>query len=36
LQASTLLVGLKQLIVLARILAQLVLPTPRGPQNKNA
>src|SRR5450432_1336276 len=25
-----------QLIVFARILAQVVLPTPRGPQNKNA
>ena len=26
----------EQLIVLARILAQVVLPTPLGPQNKNA
>jgi hypothetical protein len=25
-----------QLIVFARILAQVVLPTPRGPQNKKA
>jgi hypothetical protein len=25
-----------QLIVLARMRAQVVLPTPRGPQNKNA
>ena len=25
-----------QLMVLAKILAQVVLPTPRGPQNKNA
>jgi len=28
--------GFVQLIVLASILAQVVLPTPRGPQNKNA
>ena len=26
----------KQLIVFARIRAQVVFPTPRGPQNKNA
>jgi hypothetical protein len=27
---------LKQFMVLAKIRAQVVLPTPRGPQNKNA
>ena len=36
LQASPSGVGFSQLMVLARILAQVVLPTPRGPQNKNA
>lgn len=36
LQGSTLLTGFSQLITLARILAQVVLPTPRGPQNKKA
>jgi hypothetical protein len=35
-QASMVGVGLKQLIVLAKILAQVVFPTPLGPQNKNA
>src|SRR5438477_866551 len=36
LQASVSLVLFSQLMVLAKILAQVVLPTPRGPQNKNA
>src|SRR5690242_10859046 len=36
LQASPSAEGLSQLMVLARIRAQVVLPTPRGPQNKNA
>src|SRR4030095_4420777 len=36
LQASPSGVRLSQLIVLAKILAQVVLPTPLGPQNKNA
>ena len=35
-QASPSLVEFSQFIVLARILAQVVLPTPLGPQNKNA
>ena len=34
LQASPSAVGFKQLIVLAKIRAHEVLPTPRGPQNK--
>jgi hypothetical protein len=29
-------VGLKQFIVFAKILAHVVFPTPRGPQNKYA
>jgi len=36
LQASPSGVLFSQFIVFARILAQVVLPTPRGPQNKNA
>src|SRR5258705_4686243 len=36
LQASPSFVWFSQLIVLAKILAQVVLPTPLGPQNKNA
>jgi hypothetical protein len=36
LQASPSVVGFSQLIVLAKILAQVVLPTPLGPQNKKA
>src|ERR1700712_4495506 len=36
LQASPLLVIFSQLIVFARILAQVVFPTPLGPQNKKA
>jgi hypothetical protein len=36
LQASPSGVRFSQLIVLAKILAHVVLPTPRGPQNKNA
>src|SRR2546423_6801675 len=36
LHASPSFLGFSQLIVLANILAQVVLPTPRGPQNKNA
>jgi hypothetical protein len=36
LQASPSAVLASQLIVLAKILAQVVLPTPLGPQNKNA
>jgi hypothetical protein len=36
LQASPSGVGLVQLMVLAKILAHVVLPTPLGPQNKNA
>jgi len=36
LQGSTLSIGFSQLITLASILAQVVLPTPRGPQNRNA
>lgn len=36
LQASVSAVSWVQLIVLARIRAQVVFPTPRGPQNKNA
>jgi hypothetical protein len=36
LQASPSLVGFSQLMVFARILAQVVLPTPLGPQNKKA
>src|ERR1051326_1107494 len=35
-QASTLSVMLKQLMVLASMRAQVVFPTPRGPQNKKA
>src|SRR6202007_737343 len=35
-QASVSSVKLKQLMVLAKIRAQVVLPTPRGPQNKKA
>jgi len=34
--ASTILTGLRQLIVFARIRAQVVFPTPLGPQNKKA
>ena len=34
-QASMSGVGLSQLMVFAKILAQVVFPTPRGPQNKN-
>jgi hypothetical protein len=36
LQASPSGVGLVQLMVLAKILAHVVFPTPLGPQNKNA
>src|SRR3954468_23198756 len=36
LQASPSAEGFSQLMVLARIRAQVVLPTPRGPQNKKA
>ena len=36
LQASPSAVGVMQLIVLAKIRAQVVFPTPRGPQNKYA
>jgi hypothetical protein len=36
LQASPSGVLFSQLIVFAKILAQVVLPTPLGPQNKNA
>src|SRR3982750_4687782 len=36
LQASPSLVWFSQLMVLASILAQVVFPTPRGPQNKKA
>ena len=36
LQASTLSVRLEQLIVFAKIRAQVVLPTPLEPQNKKA
>ena len=36
LHASVLEVILKQLIVLAKILAQVVFPTPRGPQKRYA
>jgi hypothetical protein len=36
LQASPSAVRFSQLIVLASILAQVVFPTPLGPQNKNA
>ena len=36
LQASPSDCKFSQLIVLAKILAQVVFPTPRGPQNKNA
>ena len=36
LQASVSDLRFKQLIVFARIRAQVVFPTPRGPQNKNA
>src|SRR6185295_10979259 len=36
LQASPSAVLFSQLIVLAKILAQVVFPTPLGPQNKNA
>ena len=36
LQASMSSVGCKQLMVLAMIRAHVVLPTPRGPQNRNA
>jgi hypothetical protein len=36
LQGSVSSVKLRQLIVLAKIRAQVVFPTPRGPQNKNA
>jgi hypothetical protein len=35
-QASVAVLMLKQLIVLASILAQVVFPTPLGPQNKKA
>ena len=34
LHASPFAVGLRQLIVFANIRAQVVLPTPRGPQNR--
>ena len=36
LQASSVSVGWRQLMVLAMIRAQVVLPTPRGPQNRKA
>ena len=36
LQASPSAVRCSQLMVLAKIRAQVVLPTPRGPQNRNA
>src|SRR5579875_553523 len=36
LQASPSAVGCSQLMVLAKMRAQVVLPTPLGPQNKNA
>src|SRR5690348_11490675 len=36
LQASPSAVGFSQLMVLANIRAQVVFPTPRGPQNKKA
>jgi hypothetical protein len=36
LQASVLFCRFSQFMVLANILAQVVLPTPLGPQNKNA
>jgi hypothetical protein len=36
LQASPSAVLVSQLMVLAKILAQVVFPTPLGPQNKNA
>jgi hypothetical protein len=36
LQASPSAAGFSQLMALARMRAQVVLPTPRGPQNKNA
>ena len=36
LQASMFSVGLRQLMVLAMMRAQVVLPTPRGPQNRKA
>jgi ABC-type hemin transport system ATPase subunit len=36
LQAVTLSIGFLQFITLAKILAQVVFPTPLGPVNKNA
>ena len=36
LHGATWSIGFKQLMTLARILAQVVLPTPLGPQNKKA